>query len=100
MSIGSVWNSNTFPGKAAVAEAAICSLAVPRDIPNRTDEPANAATRAVSDEARRILASIGLFPESSPSDGKVCRDYLYSISTSGGIKGSLLAPEDGFIIVN
>ncbi|MFO0789498.1 MAG: hypothetical protein U0805_08570 [Pirellulales bacterium] len=58
MSIGSVWNSNTFPGKAAVAVAAICSLAVARDIPNRSDEPANAATRAVSDEARRILASI------------------------------------------
>lgn len=29
-----------------------------RDIPQRSDEPANAAARAISDEARRILASI------------------------------------------
>lgn len=38
--------------------AAFCSIAVARDIPNRSDEPANGAACAISDEARRILANI------------------------------------------
>lgn len=41
-----------------VAALTAISPAATRDVQKRTDAPANAATRAVSDEARRILASI------------------------------------------